>query len=92
MEVQKIDEHNVIIPETKVVRDFDIISSRYWNNHEDKVQKEFNDFKNSSIDKLSKTRVINTLTMKYYNDEQDKQEQEYRRQEHIQKIAQKERN
>lgn len=50
-DVEKIDQHLVVIPETKIVRDFDVVSNKYNEDDEIKVKKELDDMKNHAIEK-----------------------------------------
>jgi len=62
-EVRKMDEVNIVVPQNKIVRDFDIVSNHYCQNNEE-IQRNDRDLaKSESINKLVK-RVINPVTMK----------------------------
>lgn len=64
-ECKKLDEHHVVIPETKIIRDFDIVTNHYYKNHDKKMLKEYQDFRNKCISMLELQRDLNALTNKF---------------------------
>jgi len=91
-EVRKIDEVNIVQPEYKIVREFDILSNKQYQNNEEYQRSQSVLAKSQSMDKLVnlKTRIINPVTMKYYNDERDKNDILSHHSKHLKQIAQKE--
>jgi len=87
---RRLDEHNVIIPETKIVRDFDIVTNNYYKEHDIKSKKDFEDFRNTEYEKVSNKRIINTITMKYYDDNKEKEDikkrEEIKKKKHEKKV------
>lgn len=70
-ECRKMDEHNVIIPETKIVRDFDIVTNNQYKDH---ISKFSNDKKKEYDERMliqNKARTVNTITAKYYDQEKE---------------------
>lgn len=66
-ECKKLDEHVVVIPEYKVVREMDIISNNYYKDHELRFKKECDAVTDQKISELEKKRILNVITMKYYD-------------------------
>jgi len=88
-EVRKIDEVNIVVPETKIVREFDIVSNNQYKNNEEFQRAQTAIAKSVSMDKLVK-RVINPVTMTYFNAERDRNDHQSRINKHLKQIAQKE--
>lgn len=88
-EVKKLDEFTVVVPETKIVRDFDIVTNNYLNEHESKFNSDKQAERDKSLEKLKNVRVLNTLTNKFYDPELDKNDFEKREQQHKFKMEHK---
>merc|ERR1712096_481148 len=54
-EYQLLDSKEAIIPETKIVREFDIVSNKYVENHEDRANSDYQKFKQTCEGKYWKT-------------------------------------
>jgi len=87
---RKLDEHNVIIPETKIVRDFDIVTNNYYKDHDTKAKKDFEEFKNHELEKVENKRLINIINMKYYDENKERddinKQQEIKKKKHDKKV------
>jgi hypothetical protein len=64
-ECRKLDEHNVVVPEMKIVREFDVVSNHYYKNHQERFKKECDAVQQQKLSDLEKKRLLNVITMKY---------------------------